>query len=152
MNTCKTYNDAHRAGPGASTALMILLVMCLALLGALSLSVAGNDRKITDRAIIAETAFYNAQSEAARAVAEADEAIFEAWRSAADTDAWRENLAGIEGYDPETGMIAMRVPVDEYREISIALRPMEPGSDMRFEIIEHRVAIQESTGGFEDGF
>lgn len=133
MKTCKTCSDAHRAGPGASTVLLILLVMCLAMLGALSLSVARNDLAVTHRAIEAENAYYQAQKAVARKLAALDEAIINAG----------EDLSAVEGWQQETGLISFDTPVDEFRSIRLTLRPLASGSEQRYRIIENRVFINE---------
>ena len=144
MNTCKSYAETHRAGPGASTVLLILLVMCLAMLGALSLSVAANDLSVTRRAMTAETAYYQAQSAAAQALAKADEALLKARDSAGnDADAWSAALEDIEGYSSADGLIILDIPVDEYRTVHIELSPNDPADAARYAVIENRVCINE---------
>ena len=148
----KSYSDTHRAGPGASTVLMILLVTCLALLGALSLSVARNDLKVTNRAIEAETDFYLAQSAAAYALAETDEALADARRDFTEEAQWRTALEKIDGYNVETDLITLEIPVDEYRLVRMVLMPLAHGSDMRYDVVEHRICMQNDTGGMYDQF
>jgi len=152
MNTCKSYAETHRAGPGASTVLLILLVMCLAMLGALSLSVARNDLAVTKRAMEAETAYYKAQSAAAEALAMADEALINARPAAGEPAAWAAALESIEGYMPDTGLIAMDIPVDEYRTIRLVLEPNDPEENARYTVVENRVSINQSSGGENDQF
>jgi len=152
MMKYKSYSDTHRAGPGASTVLLILLVTCLALLGALSLSVARNDLEVTNRAIEAETDFYLAQAAAAYALAEADEALADMRRNFPEASRWRSALEEMDGYEAETGLITLRIPVDEYRLVRIVLKPLAHDSQMRFEVIEHRICMQDDTGGTYDQF
>lgn len=153
MKACKSYADTHRAGPGASTVLLILLVMCLAMLGALSLSVARNDLAVTRRAVEAETDWYIAASASAVRQAETDEALRQAREACAqDTEAWQQALSGIDGYDSETGMIVHDIPVDEYRTIHMVIRPLEAGNPARYEIIEHAICISSGIGGEYDQF
>lgn len=133
MKVCKTCSDAHRAGPGASTVLLILLVMCLAMLGALSLSVARNDLAVTQRAIEAENAYYQAQKAVARKLAEMDEAIITAG----------DDFSAIEGWQKEAGLISFDTPVDEFRSIRLTLQPLGPAPDQRYKVIENRVFINE---------
>lgn len=140
MNTCKSYAETHRAGPGASTVLMILLVMCLALLGALSLSVARNDLSVTRRALEAETAYYTAQSAAQAALAQVDAVLVGAGKDAAQ---WDKALESIEGYDPEAGLITLEIPADEYRSIRVVLEPGTPDADDRYTVVENRIYINE---------
>ena len=141
MNTCKTYAETHRAGPGASTVLLILLVMCLAMLGALSLSVARNDLAVTQRAMQAENDYYQAQSAVAKALADVDEALINARKAAGDLSAWAAALESVEGYMPETGLIGLDIPVDEYRTVRLVLEPNAPQDDARYTVIENRVVI-----------
>jgi len=141
MNTCKTYSETHRAGPGASTVLLILLVMCLAMLGALSLSVARNDLAVTQRAMQAESDYYRAQTAAAKALASADEALINARKAAGDSAAWAAALKSVEGYTPETGFIGLDIPVDEYRTVRLVLEPNDPADDARYTVLENRVVI-----------
>lgn len=131
MNKSKNCSEVHRAGPGASTVLMILLVMCLALLGALSLSVARNDLAITRRAMTAEADYYRAQSLMARRLAEVD-AILALGDSA--------DLAGVQ---PSSGLVTFDVPVDEYRILRTTLRIVEGDASKRYEIMENRICVSE---------
>lgn len=144
MNTCKSYSETHRAGPGASTVLLILLVMCLAMLGALSLSVARNDLAVTNRAVQAEEAYYLAQSQAAALLAETDKALLNARKEAANNpEIWLSALESIEGYTPATDTIIHEIPVDEYRTLHVALRPEQTGDDARWTVIENSIYINE---------
>lgn len=144
MNTCKSYSETHRAGPGASTVLLILLVMCLAMLGALSLSVARNDLAVTNRAVQAEEAYYLAQSQAAALLAETDKALLNARKEAANNpEIWLSALESIEGYTPATGLIIHEIPVDEYRTLRVALCPEQTGDDARWTVIENSIYINE---------
>lgn len=144
MNTCKSYSETHRAGPGASTVLLILLVMCLAMLGALSLSVARNDLAVTNRAVQAEEAYYRAQAEAAALLAETDEAILNARKNAGSDDGtWFSALESIDGYNSVSGLIIHEIPVDEYRTLCVALCPEQTGDDARWFVIENSIYINE---------
>lgn len=132
MKASKNYSEVHRAGPGASTVLMILLVMCLAMLGALSLSVARNDLAITCRALTAEADYYGAQSQSARRLAEIDAIL-----------AFGGDIADLEGDQPSSGLITFDVPVDDYRILRTTLRIVEGDASKRYEIIENRICINE---------
>lgn len=132
MNKSKNCSEVHRAGPGASTVLMILLVMCLALLGALSLSVARNDLAITRRAMTAEADYYRAQSLMARRLAAVD-AILALGGDSAD-------LAGVQ---PSSGLVTFDVPVDDHRILRTTLRIVEGDASKRYEIIENRICVSE---------
>lgn len=138
--------DSHRAGPGASTVLLILLVICLAMLGALSLSVAKNDFSVTTRALQAEEAYYLARTAASNALSGVDNALLKMRNAGLTGEKWLEGLREVEGYDPETGLIFLDVPVDEYRSLCVKLRPLAPDMPARYEIIEDRVQITPRNG------
>ena len=111
----------HRIGPGASTVLLILLVMCLTLLGVLSLVAARNDLAVAQRAMQAESAYYQARIQAAVALADLDAAL----ASGAIQD--------------ET--ITLEVPVDDHRMIRMTAEILPEGGTGRYRLIENRVVI-----------
>lgn len=117
--------SGRRIGPGASTVLMILLMLCLTLLGVLSLNTAQNDLVITERALQAETAYYQAQLQASCSLAELDEAL----------------AAGTQIVDPEENMITLEIPVDERRIIRIVAAILSGGEKNCLKLIENRVVI-----------
>lgn len=113
--------SGHRAGPGTSTVLLILVVMCLTMLGVLSMAAARNDLAVTQRSLQAEDAYYQARIQAAQALAEMDEA-----------------LASGEIQDER---ITLEVPVDDHRMIRMTAEIFPEGSSDRYALIENRVVI-----------
>lgn len=111
----------HRVGPGASTVLLILLVMCLTMLGALSMVSARNDLAVSQRALQAEGTYYQARIHAAQALAELDEAL----------------VSG----EIQDKKVILEIPVDDHRMIRMAAEIMPEGSSSRYELIENRVVI-----------
>ena len=61
-----------RTGVGASSILLILVAVAMTLFAVLSLVTARNDKVLTDRAVAATSAYYRADSEAQRALADID--------------------------------------------------------------------------------
>ena len=117
----------HRIGPGASTVLLILLVMCLTLLGVLSMAQARNDLAITQRALAAEQTYYLARIQAEAALAELDACIAGG------------GVDKLPGFDAVANAVTLEIPVDEHRQIRmVAALSQERNS---FELIENRIII-----------
>lgn len=150
-------NDArnrpgHRIGPGASTVLMILLVLCLTMLGALSLAAARNDLAITRRALVAERAYHSAQAEAAAQLAGLDARIADLRASSGDEAAFRSALEALEGYDAATGEIDLRLPVDDHRTLWLTLRVLPLDAARPFETIRNQIEIIPEEMDFDSEF
>lgn len=121
------HESGHRIGPGASTVLLILLVMCLTLLGVLSMAQARNDLAITRRALQAEQVYYQARIQAESALAALDAGLAE---SRADE---------LPGYDAGANAVTIEIPVDEHRQIRM-VAGLSQDKDS-YELIENRIII-----------
>ena len=142
MDRQRRRGSGHRIGPGASTVLMILLVLCLTMLGVLSLAAARSDSAITQRAVQAETAYYQAQTAAAEALAELDAALVQVREEVGgDLPAWEDAIARMAGYRAERGDIALEIPVDDHRLLSIVVEPLPPEEGRRYDVVENRIMI-----------
>ena len=68
--------SSGRIGPGASTILMIVIVLCMTMFGVLALVSARNDASVGARVRESETAYYNAQTEFGLWIKQVDEMLF----------------------------------------------------------------------------
>ena len=152
MTNDRQIDSSHRIGPGASTVLMILLVLCMTLLGALSLISVRNDLSVTKRSVQAETAFYTAQAKAAETLAGLESTLYEMRLTSATDADWQAALNSMENYDCETGVWRYLVPVDSHRNIQISVRILGRNADHAFDTLCNQVVIIPEDVPFEDMF
>ncbi len=120
-------------GPGASSLILIFIVLSMMLLGMLSLMMGRNDLKLSERSAEVIEAVYGLNAKAETARAEIDAILVSCRQNAADED---DYLVKIEealedtDYDWEDGVISFTV-ADTYREIDCALSVLPLDSTQR---------------------
>ncbi len=132
---------AYRMGVGASSILMILVVLCLTVLGVLSFSSARASRTLAARRLAQVTRYYAAVAEAERTLCEIDEALL---RAPGETDAYRayvralpERLSSAQVADDLT--VSFSVEVSASQQLRVAVRPLGPGAFPRYETALHEL-------------
>jgi len=115
----------NRAGVGASSIILIVVVLCLAVLGALMLMSARADQKLTDKTQASVEAYYAADRAAQGRIAQ----IHELLRA--------KEAVALEGVTVSGAEISFSIPIDENRALSVAL---ETGNaDARCRITRYQV-------------
>ena len=114
---------------GASSVLMIFVVLCLTTFGVLSLVSAKADLRLTDKTLAAAEEYYAADAEVEILLSRIDAALaavrrdFDAGAGAED-DYWRltsQRLQQIDGVSADENNVSFSVPVGEFREIAVSL-------------------------------
>ena len=106
---------------GTSSLLLIFVVLSLVSFAVLSLSSALSDKKLTDKTVDKNVAYYDACNEAYKMLAEIDKQLIDVYKASADEDAY---LKACEDLDLE-----MTIPVTEYQGLEIKVVPIYPESD-----------------------
>ena len=118
-----------RLGPGASSLILIFIVLSMMLLGMLSLMMGRNDLKLSERSAEVIQAVYELNAEAEQIRSEIDNILVTCRKDATDNEAYltgvEEALSGTD-YEWEDGVVSFYVS-DDYREIDCALKvlPLE---------------------------
>lgn len=102
-----------RTGVGASSILLILVAVAMTLFAVLSLVTARNDKVLTDRAVAATSAYYRADSEAQRALADID-----AYLATGD----KAKLNGRTLTQRDDGALAFTVATDDGHALEVTLQ------------------------------
>ena len=152
-------NDSlHFRGLGASSILMIFVLLCLTTFGVLSLVSAQADRRLTQKAAEATLRFYEADADADRLLQQVDVLLFEARREARRLSfagdgeieslyppIVRQRLASIASLESSDGTTAtFLVPMDDSRRLCIQLTILPPDDTARYEVISRRVIAEDS--------
>lgn len=120
-----------RAGVGASSILLIMVVLCLTAFGVLTLVSARVDEKLAERTAVAARAYYAADAAAQKKLAVIDAAI----KDGAD-------LTEIEGVSASGDTAAFSVPLGDGRTLSVTLSV----SGGAYQIISYRTAADGNWG------
>lgn len=113
----------NKVNIGASSLILIFIVLCLAVFGLLSLSNAKADMVLAERNIQAVKGYYEADNKGQQWLKEVDRILME--EMAADVDSGqcslnlKERLGDI--YDRERGVIATEIPMDRGQSLRIEL-------------------------------
>lgn len=119
---------------GASSVLMIFVVLCLTTFGVLSLVSAKADLRLTDKTLAAAEEYYAADAEVEILLSRIDAALaairrdFDAGAGLED-DYWRltsQQLQQIDGVSADEKNVSFSVPVGEFREIAVSLSLHSP--------------------------
>ena len=140
-------------GPGASSLLLIFVVLAMSVLGMLSLMNSRNDVRLSERSAAVMEAVYALNAEAEESRAKADAAVC-GLSGQADIDpaALREALPEDMHID---GKVISWDETDGIRTIHCALEIMPEGSGQRTRWVRHALIIRASEEGFsaaEDDF
>lgn len=140
-------NERMRTGFGAASLIMILLVLCLALMGVLSLMSARADLSLSRRHARLAQSYAQAAAEAQLTLAALDEAMCEAYRQSESATDYAKSCMNID----RTGGIAvewmddqnavLRFDAGEEREIEVQIvrTAWEEVRKMRFSVTAHRL-------------
>ena len=132
---------------GASSVLMIFVVLCLTAFGVLSLVSARADLRLTRRAVQAAEEYYAADAGTDALLGAVDNALAAARKeTASGEDAWdryldrvAEAVAGIEGASMQGDSILLTASAGEQREIQTKLELLPLESPDRYRVISRRL-------------
>lgn len=138
MNNRKTQQE-YRVGVGASSILMIFIVLCLTTLGVLSFASARANLTLTNRRQVKVEGYYEALAKSQGMIADIDNALYVA---AQDADTYEEQVLALESLDEHIAVssdlaISIRLPVGENQELRIELQANGPEDAQRYTIVEH---------------
>jgi hypothetical protein len=135
-----------RIGPGASTVLMILVVLLMTMLGVLSLISARGDMAMSERTQQVSTDYYNAQTEFGLWISKLDNELL-ALRREAGGDAERYAALVSDALALEVGGEAeFTAPVGQTRVLHARVKILPPAKTDRILILFNRL---ETVGGGE---
>lgn len=129
--TTNRSSTEYRVGVGASSILMIFIVLGLTTLGVLSFASARADLTLTLKRQSQVVAYYAAESRAITLLSEIDEALLAAG-DAQSQEEWASAVAALSALDPETitvsqeQQITLRLPVGTGQELEFILEALPP--------------------------
>lgn len=138
-----------RAGLGVPSMVLVLVVLCLSMLGVLSLISARNDAELAQRHAILTAAYDEAAASAQRALCDLDAQLCDAWRSSEDEAQYdaactQVTLAGGFPVEWEEQTAVLRFDAGYDRELVVRIRrcTWEEAAQKRFTLIQH--ALQDT--------
>lgn len=135
MNT----NPEYRVGVGASSILMIFIVLSLTTLGVLSFASARADLALSDRRQAQVEAYYAAEADAQALIAQIDEALYTAVQT---PETYEASVRALESLDSaitveEDLSIVLALPVGASQLLTIRLVPGGAEGTARYIMDEH---------------
>lgn len=121
--------QGYRMGIGASSVLLIFVVLCLTTLGVLSYASARASQALTDRRQTQVEAYFEASAAAQRAIAEIDAALKAGGEVPVPAD--------IADFTAEDGTILFTVAAGETHQLEVLLR-VGDGSGARYTVVRHQ--------------
>lgn len=129
----------YRVGIGASSILMIFVVLCLTTLGVLSFATARANLQLTGRRQVQVEAYYTAAAEAQALIAEIDAALLEAGEDPDTYDAQVLTLSDIDSrivVDADR-TVSLSFPVGDSQALRVRLAVAEAGDTPRYTVRTH---------------
>ena len=127
----------YRMCVGASSILMIFVILSLTTLGVLAFASGRADLSLTARRQAQVEVYYGAAAEAQRVIARIDEALLKARAHPVTYEAQVRALADDTVSVSDDRMIAFVVPVGQTQQIEVALRATDLDSDRRYTLLRH---------------
>lgn len=139
MNKMQQRQD-YRVGVGASSILMIFIILCLTTLGVLSFASARANLQLTNRRQVQVEAYYAAEAEAQRLLAQVDAALLKA-RGTPDVpqeDAVKALAALDERITVARDLtVHITIHASESQDLCLTLRVNDVDVPARYTLIEH---------------
>lgn len=115
-------NSKGRIGPGASTILMILIVMLMTILGVLALMSARSDQRMAERAKQFTQAYYEAQAECSLRISELDQELLSLRKQAAgNAEVYAKLVKDALSYDIEEEIV-LSMPAGDVRMLHVTVQ------------------------------
>lgn len=131
----------RRAGMGASSLLLILVVICLTTLGVLSLAGAVADLRLGENTANTAHAYYEASAKAQGKIAEIDAKLAEIKRNAGNSAEYEANKTeiGLENVETDQSFCSFREPLDDGRSLLVRLALLPYESAERYKVETYRI-------------
>lgn len=128
-------SSRNKVNIGASSLILIFIVLCLSTFGLLSLSSAQGDLKLAERNAAAVQGYYEADSKGIQWLKEIDQILMEEMKEGADSYQCslkiKDRLGDI--YNQETGIISTDIPMERGQSLHIELSLM--CGEQRYQIL-----------------
>lgn len=126
----------RRAGMGASSLLLILVVLCLTTMGVLSLSGAVADMRLGQNTADTAIAYYSASANAQRKIAEIDAELAKNRREAANSAEYeaKNTEFGLENVETDQGLLSFTEPLSDGRSLLVRLEILPYDSAERYRV------------------
>lgn len=133
-----------RAGLGVPSMVLVLVVLCLSMLGVLSLISARNDAALAQRHAVLTAAYDEAATAAQRALCDLDAQLCAAWRSSEDAEQYEAasmqvshaDCAPVE-WEEQTAVLRFDAGYDRELVVRIRRCTWEEAAQKRFMLIQH---------------
>ncbi|MDO4483064.1 MAG: hypothetical protein Q4C54_01125 [Clostridia bacterium] len=146
--------ESYRIGTGATSLLMVLVILCLTMLSALCYSSASSEKRPRERVSSVQHEVYAAQNTAQRTIAELDAIIASCAGLEGDSylDAISQKIADA-GMTAELDgdEITFSVPANDNLCLNVALTVNQPGEQTRYTITRYATeTINQDDADFDD--
>ena len=139
------HRGQTRAGLGAASMVLILLVLCLALLGVLSMMTARNDLSMSRRDLELSVAYAQAADAAQQALMALDEAMTAVWRLSENEAQYLEGCMALQTageaeltwLDEKKAQMVFDAGADRQILVEIERNAWEVAGNKRFSITKH---------------
>lgn len=130
----------YRVGIGASSILMIFIILCLTTLGVLSFASARANLTLTQRRQAQVEAYYEAAAEAQQMIAFIDVELLKAQRDAENYDTYLVALPKLDDRlaVTEDGHISFSLPVGDRQKLEVELSANGAESPQRYTLLTHQ--------------
>lgn len=136
MNTSK---QEYRMGVGASSILMIFVLLSLTTLGVLSFASARADWTLTMRRQEQVQTYYGSSAEAQRRIAEIDETLLAAPKDPAEYEAYVLALASDSTTVTDDLLITFVIPVNDAQQLQVVMRAAGPDASARYTLEQYKI-------------
>lgn len=133
-----------RAGLGVPSMVLVLVVLCLAMLGVLSMISARSDDALAARHIRLTQGYYEAAASAQTALAELDAQMVSAWQASADDAQYAEACAALTSvndipvnWSEQTAVLRFDAGFDRQLVVEIERAAWDDVANSRFSIVRH---------------
>lgn len=144
MNTMNKspHKTEYRVGIGASSILMIFIILCLTTLGVLSFASSRADLSLTSRRVAQSEAYYRGIADSQALIADVDSALYAARQAAGDDEeAYIASLAAIadisEFISVKESVITLKVPVGDKQRLQIDMTVGGLDDAARYAVTKH---------------
>ena len=131
----------RRMGVGASSLLMILVILCLTTLGVLSLTSALAEYRLSSRAAQTAAAYYEASANAQEKIAQIDRILADIRKESANSGEYAANIteSGLKFANTDQSLVEISEPLGDGRVLTVRLQILPYESAKRYRVAEYAV-------------
>lgn len=132
----------YRIGTGATSLLMVLVILCLTIFSALCCSATASEKRLSQRMWDTEDAILAASNAAQKRIAQTDSLLLEARENAMDLPTLVSALWEILPYPArlQESTLSFTLPVNDHLQLQVSMDILPPTSPARYTLTEYLIA------------